>query len=441
MKNKYLLFISIILLCSRVFPQAENAIEYPGTNACGVATASTFSTITDNFTLEAWVKWNGNTGAVQTIVANGKAANNGYGLYLYTWDSYSNNIAFLLSGIAWYSSTAVLTAGEWTHLALVANSGTWTIYKNGTSIYSTAPSSPNTPGSGFIVASQAATDENKYPFYGTIDEVRFSNTVRYTGTFSVPTAPFSTDGSTLALYHFDEHSSGATVGGATTADASGNGWTLTLRGNGSNWVTSTAPLPVELTSFTANVTSNSVQLKWATATEVNNYGFGIQRTVINNQRSLVSGQLSEWETIGFVNGHGNSNSPKLYNFTDKNVVENGKYFYRLKQIDTDGKYEYSKEIEVDISQPTEFALFQNYPNPFNPSTVISYQLSASSYVSLKIFDVLGNEVATLIDNEWKEAGYNNYQLSIMNYQLPSGVYFYQLRAGNILENKQMMFLK
>ncbi len=95
--------------------------------------------------------------------------------------------------------------------------------------------------------------------------------------------------------------------------------------------------------------------------------------------------------------------------------------------------------------PEGIKLYQNYPNPFNPSTIISYQLSASSNISLKIYDVLGTEVATLIDNEWKQAGYHNYQLfpdaSGLNYQLPSGIYFYQLRVGNKIATKKMLLLK
>ncbi|MDZ7623648.1 MAG: hypothetical protein U5J96_04260 [Ignavibacteriaceae bacterium] len=116
------------------------------------------------------------------------------------------------------------------------------------------------------------------------------------------------------------------------------------------------PLPVELSSFTAVFSDGTVQLKWITETEVNNYGFDIERKV----------EKQEWTQIGFLAGYGNSNSPKTYSFTDNNLIGGSKFQYRLKQIDTDGQYKYSETIEVEIS-PGNFTLYQNYPNPFNPS--------------------------------------------------------------------------
>ena len=123
---------------------------------------------------------------------------------------------------------------------------------------------------------------------------------------------------------------------------------------------SVAILPVELTSFTACVIGNAVKLSWETETEVNNYGFEVERSKKFDARSET------WEKIGFVNGNGNSNSPKSYFYEDKNVTA-GKYSYRLKQIDNDGQFEYSKTIEVNITLPAKFELSQNYPNPFNPT--------------------------------------------------------------------------
>ena len=141
--------------------------------------------------------------------------------------------------------------------------------------------------------------------------------------------------------------------GNITGDISGDGTQCEM-----------TPVPVELTSFTANVRENIVMLEWVTATEVNNYGFDLERQTGNKQSAV-----SNWEMIGFIEGHGNSNSPKQYSFTDKNLIGGSLFKYRLKQIDNDGTYEYSDEIEIEII-PTEFALYQNYPNPFNPSTKI-----------------------------------------------------------------------
>lgn len=191
-------------------------------------------------------------------------------------------------------------------------------------------------------------------------------------------------------------------------------------------------LPVELTSFVANVNGNNVLLKWNTATELNNYGFEIERTVGSGQSAV-----GYWEKIGFVKGNGNSNSSKDYFFTNDNSIA-GKYLYRLRQIDNDGSYKFSAEVEVEIGTPTHFSLSQNYPNPFNPVTTINYQLPMSGNVTLKVFDVLGKEVASLV-NEKKEAGSYTVEFSVTN--LASGTYFYRLKAGDFIQTKKMIILK
>jgi len=179
-------------------------------------------------------------------------------------------------------------------------------------------------------------------------------------------------------------------------------------------------LPVELTTFTATATIQNVQLNWTTATEVNNYGFEIERKVSSKQLTI-----GNWENIGFVEGHGNSNSPKEYSFVDESVFP-GLYQYRLKQIDTDGSFEYSEIIEVQFGVvPTEYVLAQNYPNPFNPSTTIKFSLPVTSNVNLSVFNILGEEVQMLV-NETKEAG-----VHIINFnasQLNSGIYFYKIQV-------------
>lgn len=126
-----------------------------------------------------------------------------------------------------------------------------------------------------------------------------------------------------------------------------------------------------------------------------------------------------------------------YKFIDKNP-EPGKYSYRLKQIDFDGSFNYSNIIELEILSPEEFILEQNYPNPFNPVTVISYQLSVNSYVTLKIFDILGKEVETLV-NEQKQAG--SYKVQFNASHLASGVYLYKLQAGSFTAVKKFVFMK
>jgi hypothetical protein len=223
----------------------------------------------------------------------------------------------------------------------------------------------------------------------------------------------------------------------------------TIMGDGT-WC-STLPLPVELTSFTAvpqtplRGASQSVVLNWQTATEVNNYGFEIEKSPspTPSQReganSPLGGKEGGWRTVGFVNGHGNSNSPKNYSFVDSNPPS-GKVQYRLKQIDYDGKFEYSDVVEVSIETPAQFKLEQNFPNPFNPETTISYKIQAASKVSLKVYDVLGREVATLVD-EYKQAGTYNSKLNTQSLELSSGVYFYTLRAGAFVQTKKLLLTK
>jgi hypothetical protein len=192
-------------------------------------------------------------------------------------------------------------------------------------------------------------------------------------------------------------------------------------------------LPVELSSFTAKVLRNGgIKLDWRTETEVSNYGFEIHKSEDRNQEL-------EWNKIGFVQGHGNSNSPKDYSFEDKNA-KYGSYAYRLKQIDTDGKFEYSKVIEVDAGRvPDGFVLEQNYPNPFNPATTIKFAVAETQKAELKVFDILGNEVVTLF-NDLAE-GNRVYEFEFNSEGMASGIYFYRLEAGNKIENKKMLLLK
>ena len=192
-------------------------------------------------------------------------------------------------------------------------------------------------------------------------------------------------------------------------------------------------VPVELTSFTATVQRNSVSLNWQTATETNNSGFELQRSEMSNVKSQT-----DWQVIGFVPGFGTTTEPKSYSFIDENLSV-GNYQYRLKQIDFDGSFEYSNTVEVEISSPTEFSLEQNYPNPFNPSTNIQYSISSRQFVTLKIFNSLGEEIETLV-NEFQDAGVHS-AFYILNSTLPSGVYYYQLKAGSFVETKKMILLR
>jgi len=198
-------------------------------------------------------------------------------------------------------------------------------------------------------------------------------------------------------------------------------------------VNGTALLPVVLVSFIASGNQKNADLHWSTATEVNNFGFEVQRSAVGNQHSEMN-----WAKVGFVDGNGTTNASKAYSFTDNNL-SSGKYSYRLKQIDRDGKFTYSQSVEVTIGQtPKEFALMQNYPNPFNPTTMISYQIPAGNTVSLKVFDAIGREVATLL-NETKDAG--SYSVNFDASKLSSGVYIYRLESGSFVSTKKLILMK
>lgn len=186
-------------------------------------------------------------------------------------------------------------------------------------------------------------------------------------------------------------------------------------------------IPVELTSFVASVSGNSVKLNWSTATELNNAGFEIERK--------LSG--GEWVKIGFVKGAGTTTVTQNYSFTDKNL-SSGKFSYRLKQIDFDGKFEYSKTIEVDVNPVLNFELAQNYPNPFNPTTSIRFSIPQDGNVKLVVYNLLGQEVKTLI-NKNMTAGI--YSVNFNAEDIFSGVYIYRLEHNGNALTKKMTLIK
>jgi len=190
-------------------------------------------------------------------------------------------------------------------------------------------------------------------------------------------------------------------------------------------------VPVELTSFTISVSNENITLNWTTSTEINNSGFEVQRRLSSLRKQ------ESFRRIGFAPGFGTTTEPKNYSFTDQNL-NSGNYQYRLKQIDFDGSFEYSNSIEVTIDILTKFSLGQNYPNPFNPTTSIEYSISSRQFVTLKVYDVLGNEIVTLA-NEEKSAG--TYEVDFDAAELTSGVYFYQLKASDQVFTRKMILIK
>ena len=215
----------------------------------------------------------------------------------------------------------------------------------------------------------------------------------------------------------------------------GKGWTVGDNGTIAMYTDNT--VPVELNSFNASVVGNSINLNWDTATETNNRGFEIERRVVPEQSSEND---LEYLLVGFVDGHGTSTEKHTYVFDDKNLPE-GRYTYRIKQVDYNGNFEYFElGSEVVIEVPNNFSLAQNYPNPFNPTTMIKYSIGSNQHVTLKIYNVLGNEVVTLV-NEVKDAGSYVVDFSTNSVQLSSGVYYYQLKSDSFIETKKMILIK
>jgi hypothetical protein len=188
----------------------------------------------------------------------------------------------------------------------------------------------------------------------------------------------------------------------------------------SNTASGSITLPVELTSFTASVDGGKVKLNWVTATELNNYGFEIERSNDNNNSS------NTWKSIAFIKGTGTSNTIKTYSYIDS-PIGGTSFSYRIKQSDLSGGFRYYNTITAKISSPEEYSLDQNYPNPFNPGTTIRYQIPETGRVKLILYSILGEEVSVLI-NEVKDAGNYEVNFNAGNLRQSSGVYFYTLEV-------------
>ncbi len=198
-------------------------------------------------------------------------------------------------------------------------------------------------------------------------------------------------------------------------------------------VNQNSALPVELAVFSATPSTGKVELHWKTATEVNNAGFEIERSTVDVKAS----QKNNWKKIGSVNGNGTSNTSHEYSFVDTKAQNALRY--RLKQIDRDGSYSYSQILEINVVAPIVFELKQNYPNPFNPTTTIEFTIPKDGMTTLKIYNSIGQEVTTLVNEELKAGEYHQAIFNAQNFA--SGVYFARLQNGHQVQLKKMMMLK
>jgi hypothetical protein len=192
-----------------------------------------------------------------------------------------------------------------------------------------------------------------------------------------------------------------------------------------------AALPIQLASFAASVVrDNDIEVTWKTISETNNYGFEIHRK---------RGDSGEWTKVGFVEGHGTTLAPQAYSYIDR-ALPFGKYFYRIKQIDLDGKSEVFDEMAVMVGVvPDKLTLAQNYPNPFNPSTMIDFVVPVSGYATIEVYNILGQKLATLFDANAEAGTVTTVRFNASN--LPSGLYFYTLRSAGRADTKRMLLIR
>jgi hypothetical protein len=229
---------------------------------------------------------------------------------------------------------------------------------------------------------------------------------------------------------------GSTFLGGMSWPDSVHGWAYS--GNGTIYrTTNGGGLPIVLASFTArHLGGTRVRLDWRTLSETNNYGFFVQRRRASD--------TSFTEISSLIPGYGTTNEPHDYTWTDSNASI-ARWYYRLKQVDLGGPVHYTEPVIVDVTTgaaqhkaPFEFRLEQNYPNPFNPSTRIAYSVQGSGFTSLKVFDILGREVATLV-NELKQAG--TYEVNFDASKLSSGVYMYRLQSAGLSVTRKLLLTR
>ncbi len=317
-----------------------------------------------------------------------------------------------------YGDVSMIT---WTDFR-AGNFGSYTAYYPdfAMTVSPTMATIPQNGGSEFISVQVPATT-------GYTSDAEFTATVSPTPSSGTITLDFPS-GNTLSTFPGNVQLRVQTSGNVTLGT-----YTINIEGTGPDaipvhrrTVSLEVTVPVELTSFSAISEKNDIILSWSTATETNNQGFEIQRRTNGN-----------FEKIGYVIGKGTTTEQQNYTFTDKEVMP-GLYSYRLKQVDFDGTIEYSDVVEVDVTTPMDYFLSQNYPNPFNPATTIKYAMVADGLVSLKVFDVLGNEVSSLVD-DFQAAG--EYDIVFDASSLSSGVYYYQFKAGDFTSTKKLVLMK
>ncbi len=380
-----------------------------------------------DFTVECWLK----TTATGTVVFSSRDESNTafYAVEL-SINKYGAPTMIASDGAITKSVTGdvFVADGSWHHVAVTDNgrSSLLRLYVDGIFADSiSAPSEASRSSESFIVGSRAGRESF---FAGQIDELRIWNIERTERELQalMNTILTTKDKGLVALYHFDEH---AWSSGKLAKNALGDERLNAVLHGKPAFVASTAPVFLELVFFTANIVGNTIELQWATSSETNLKGFLLEKRI----------EGGTFQELGFQSALKSSEKQRVYSFTDAVNPENpGVYYYRLRQLNNDGSVRYSDEIKVGTGLVKDFILEQNYPNPFNSKTTLSYTLLADTYVLLRVFDLVGQEIAMLV-NRKQSAG--RYSVDFDGTGLTSGIYVFKLQTEHFSETRKMVLAK
>lgn len=414
-------FFLILVFSVSHFPQTDYALQFNGTDGYVSIPHNTVFNVS-KVTIEMWIYWEESAGTDVDFLI-GKATEQ---LEIHTGGGSGNfGLRFIpTTGVYLDTETNVITQNQWYHLAFAydPSQGLTKCYINGVekTLYNHGVNPVTTP---IVQTGQSLHLGVRwglfYYFKGKIDEVRIWNYIRTQQQIQDNRlTTLSGNESGLIAYYQMSNGSGTTLNDNSTTGNNGTFY------GGVTWVTSDSPLPVELVSFSGSSSDKDIQLRWVTVSEVNNYGFEVERKQLQPVNAPGSG---EWVTVGFVQGHGNSYAEKRYSFSDQ-VTGRGIYTYRLKQIDADGSFTYSGSIQIETGAlPGTYQVGQNFPNPFNPSTSLRFSLPVPSEVIIGLYTAGGELIADLVSSDF-EAGTHLLNFNLASYQLSSGVYFLKFNA-------------
>lgn len=429
--NRLVLSFSLLLIASGIATAQTNyALSFNGSSAFVDLpyTSSAFQPTGGNFSAEAWIYIAADAGTDQKVFMTLGGWARGYAMNVYNDGAgYYFTAGIYLNGHNYFASdnSTFIPTETWTHVAMTWNqAGDLIAYVNGVETNRISTEGYSYSSSLNKVTIGVGYTNMYYAYFkGKIDELRVWNTTRSASEiFDNMNAELAGSETGLVAYYKMSDGSGTTL--SDDQSSGSNPGTI----SNATWVSSDSPLPVELTSFAATPKGRSVELVWETASEVDNYGFEIERSPAGS---------TTWENIGFVSGNGSTNIPHSYSYTDVTAV--GPVQYRLKQINRDGSFEYSQTVAASPSMIKVLELDQNYPNPFNPATNISFTVPTNGHAVLTVVNILGQRVATLFNGE-AEAG-RMYQASFDASGFAAGLYFSRLEHNGTVKLKKMQLIK